>query len=461
MKRVGLMLGLSSLLMGSFEAAAQLPSSYDARDEGLITSIKNQSRLGTCWAFSAVSLLETACIKAGLGTVENTDFSEWQIANYAHQQSYNDYTAPYTGASSWGGEMYDPIYYAQAQFSSVFLNEAASPYPLEQIAAKETLSPPSQQLPTLGNAIVSTYARTAISSDYLSATEVQQFKNEILNCGSVSIGMTWSRNALSTYNGNEIYNNTTGANEGGHAIVAIGWDDFFQVSDTQQGAFIMKNSWDNSWGNDGCFYLAYDSYVGGEADATWVEVKDGSNLTYAYSTMPEPDGTDGNYSDAQYTESTASAIAAKMLLDSARTEDDTLVSLGLNTCGGEVQIQLYGSQADAIGDGSGESLLYEDTCVFDCEGFQVIDLNEAVDVSDVDELWVVYSAASGDTRGYTFEEGALTEDYCYYLNGDTWEGSSTTNHLAPVSFYMIPEPGTLFLLLSAGGGLLILRRLRM
>jgi hypothetical protein len=461
MKKTGIFLGFSCLFFTVFGAAAQLPSNYDARDHGLITNVKNQSALGTCWSFSATSILETGFIKAGFGSAGTTDFSEWQMANYAHPQSWNGYIYPYADGYGWGGFLYDPIYYAQAQFSSVFVNESDAPYPSAQITAHETLAKPPQKKPDLGEAIVSSFGYALTSGDRYSTSEMQNLKNQVLNHGSVSVGIEWAIDAVSTFEGNVVYNNTTEAIDGGHAITVVGWDDSVRVSDSQQGAFITKNSWSEEWGNDGYFYLAYDSYVGTASPAQWLEVKEATHLTSAYSAMPDLNGSDESYPMAQYIEGTASAIAVKMNLDPTRSDDDMLVSLGLNTLGGEVLIKLYGSEEDALGSGAGASLLYEGSHVFHSGGFQMIDLNQGIDLSEADEVWVVYETASGSTWGYAFADGALTEDYCYFLNGDTWEGSSTTNRLAPVSFYMIPEPSTFVLMLGMGGGFLILRRLRM
>jgi hypothetical protein len=45
--------------------AAELPESYDSRDHGLVTPIKDQGNCGSCWSFARTRALETAMLKAG------------------------------------------------------------------------------------------------------------------------------------------------------------------------------------------------------------------------------------------------------------------------------------------------------------------------------------------------------------------------------------------------------------
>ena len=48
------------------------------------------------------------------------------------------------------------------------------------------------------------------------------------------------------------------ANIGGHAVVAVGYDDKVQCPNATMGAILCRNSWGASWGMDGYFWLPYD-----------------------------------------------------------------------------------------------------------------------------------------------------------------------------------------------------------
>ena len=57
-----------------------LPVSYDSRTKNVITPIKDQGALGSCWAFSAIKSAESSSILQGFSTLSETDYSEAQLA---------------------------------------------------------------------------------------------------------------------------------------------------------------------------------------------------------------------------------------------------------------------------------------------------------------------------------------------------------------------------------------------
>ena len=55
------------------DSSANLPTSWDWREQGMVTPVKNQGSCGSCWAFSAVGAIEGANF---LKTGKLTQFSE-------------------------------------------------------------------------------------------------------------------------------------------------------------------------------------------------------------------------------------------------------------------------------------------------------------------------------------------------------------------------------------------------
>ena len=66
-------------------ARSALPSSYDLRDEGVVTPVKRQNPWSTCWGFAAISAAETSILSEMGTTYEEfpLDLSERQLAWFA------------------------------------------------------------------------------------------------------------------------------------------------------------------------------------------------------------------------------------------------------------------------------------------------------------------------------------------------------------------------------------------
>ena len=65
---------------------------------------------------------------------------------------------------------------------------------------------------------------------------------------------------------------------GGHAVVAVGYDDSVEIKNpkcekTTRGALLIRNSWGKSWGDEGYGWLPYDYVLKGLAVDWWTLIK--------------------------------------------------------------------------------------------------------------------------------------------------------------------------------------------
>ncbi|MDH7514071.1 MAG: C1 family peptidase [Clostridiales bacterium] len=66
--------------------------------------------------------------------------------------------------------------------------------------------------------------------------------------------------------------------EGGHAVVAVGYDDRMKIKNRYGdketvGALFIRNSWGRSWGEEGYGWLPYEYVLRGLAEDFWSVLK--------------------------------------------------------------------------------------------------------------------------------------------------------------------------------------------
>jgi cathepsin F len=62
-------------------AAVAVPNTFDWRDKGAVTPVKDQESCGSCWAFSATEAIESAWILAGKATNSTVNLAPQQIVD--------------------------------------------------------------------------------------------------------------------------------------------------------------------------------------------------------------------------------------------------------------------------------------------------------------------------------------------------------------------------------------------
>ncbi len=202
------------------QSQSTIPASYDSRDYGYVTPVKNQMYGGNCWAFASIATLEI-CLKKATGI--EFDFSEENIKNLMARYSLvgtdrypNDGgvdSIAFGYFTDWLGPIYDSadVYDDYSALSSIY-----SPI----LHVQNVYFLPVRKDSSDNNAI----------------------KRAIMDYGAVAASTAWDT--------------------GYHAITLVGWNDKFNGNDYfgnyAKGAWIVKNSWGFDTEDDGYVYMSYE-----------------------------------------------------------------------------------------------------------------------------------------------------------------------------------------------------------
>jgi C1A family cysteine protease len=215
---------------GDFHVFSTYPSSFDLRDNGKVSPVKNQGNEGNCWAFATYGSLEsfflpTEAWNFSENNMKNTLNPEFDIGEGGNRWMSTAYL------SRWSGPILeeDDPYVA----CSTFIPEVFPPVKRVQ---KVIFLP--QRADNLDN---------------------DNIKWALTEYGSVQVSFYWNKNGYNEETYAFYQKKKTISN---HAVAIVGWDDTlsrtkFNIKPSGDGAFIVKNSWGTDWGDDGFFYLSY------------------------------------------------------------------------------------------------------------------------------------------------------------------------------------------------------------
>lgn len=241
---------------GNEESERILPYSYDLRTAEITSKIKNQGQLGTCWAFAALTALESS-IAPEEYLVLSPDHMSIQNSFNAKQNDGGEYTMAMAYLTSWQGpvlEEDDP--YADGKSS----NRLEAVKHVQEIQVIE-------------------------SKDY------EKIKLAVYQYGGVQSSLYTS---LTSAASQSIYYNRSnsaycfiGTDKPNHDVVIVGWDDNypkenFNVKLEGDGAFLCQNSWGKNFGDDGFFYVSYYDTNIGMHNVVYTSVENTDNYDNIY-----------------------------------------------------------------------------------------------------------------------------------------------------------------------------------
>ena len=238
------------------ENVSIVPASYDLRDRNRVADVRNQGTYGTCWAFAAISALESSLLPE-----EKEKFS---VDNMTLDNSFEvtrntggAYTMGMAYLAAWQG----PIYEKDDPYADNKSNEDAQ-------AVRHV-----QQMQVIAG------------KDY------ERIKEAVFKYGGVQTSLYSTLRSSQTYS--PYFNRKTnaycyiGTEKPNHDVVIVGWDDNYPASNFNvelegDGAFICQNSWGENFGDDGFFYVSYYDTNIGTHNVVYTDVQPADNYDNIY-----------------------------------------------------------------------------------------------------------------------------------------------------------------------------------
>ena len=246
------------------------PSKYDLRDK-INIKVENQGGFGLCWDFAFTKSLETTY---ALKSQVNLDLSEMYV-----DYMTNNKTGRGDRLLHQGGKEFN--YYNETIRSGICTEEELpynekNEYDINKVKNCNKVVLPQSAFWINGNEISLNRTKEIIN---------KMIKEQLMNNGAVSIAISFAQNNFNSKN-NTFFLPTycTQDNHMSHEVTIIGWDDNFSkeefkkradiyydytkeiqytadIEPKENGAWIVQNSWGSEYGDNGIFYLSYESDI--------------------------------------------------------------------------------------------------------------------------------------------------------------------------------------------------------
>ena len=205
---------------------------YDSRAHNYVPPIRLQ-HCGNCWSYSANGALECSYIKVnGISNPATVDLSERQLV------------ACSGGGTCSGGWPFKIYQWLKASGAKV-MNDADAP--------DNGTDHPCPATPASAHVQLADWGLVDASAGLYKIASVAKIKEAICTYGSVSVCLMATPLFQNYADGvfDETPSNYSNPDIN-HAVVLVGWDD-------NKGAWLLRNSWNTSWGMGGYCWIKYNT----------------------------------------------------------------------------------------------------------------------------------------------------------------------------------------------------------
>ena len=204
-----------------------LPSSFDWRELGGCTPIKDQGGCGSCWAFGTVAPLECNIL---IKDNKEVDLSEqWLVSCNENGWGCN---------GGWWAHDYHQWRMDRFNGTGAVLEEDF-PYEASDVPCNGPYEHPY---------VMDSWRYIGF---HQGMTEVEAIKQAIMTYGPISVGCAVTQ-AFGAYTGG-VFNVDDPNATINHAVALVGWDD----NQGTEGVWFLRNSWGSWWGEEGYMRIEY------------------------------------------------------------------------------------------------------------------------------------------------------------------------------------------------------------
>ena len=239
---------LDDIPVKRIQAPVVLPGGFDWRDSGNVTPVKDQSACGTCWIFGTTSVLESAVL---INEGAEYNFSEQGVALCVDRSwiyLYDDADDPCMA----GGNSFIAI---EVFIKKGSVLESCNPYNTTTLYCDGSCVCDDDCTP-----VKKVDGYRLVTND---GSEIDVIKQSVYDHGPVTMAFYYDEcGKYTNVTWGTIYDYYPSPEFANHIVSIIGWNDSVPHPNPDHdgtGAWIVKNSWGTDWGNEGFFYLAYNS----------------------------------------------------------------------------------------------------------------------------------------------------------------------------------------------------------